>query len=139
MSILKVDYGDVGGGGEASGSFTSSDIVNKSITIQTGLSQVKRFYFVGTIMNDSANYGLTILYDDSGIDGTGTKQSVDAVYYGGAVSQSASQSILTKNNYITSATQCAYVSDITNGNVTINTGSSGTWNQLSGTWYAYDH
>lgn len=139
MSIIKVNYGDVGGGGEASGSFTSSDIVNKSITIQTGLSQVKRFYFVGTISNAPTDYGVTILYDDSGIDGTGTKQCVDTVYYNGATSQDASQSILTKNNYITSATQCAYVSDITNGNVTIKTGSSGTWYQLSGTWYAYDH
>ena len=69
MSIIKVDYGEVGGGGYVTGTFdTSTGVQNQEFTISTGLPSVSKIIFYNNYQYariDVVNSQLLTIYDDA--------------------------------------------------------------------------
>ena len=126
-----------GGGGEASG-IIEKRTNNQAFTINTGLSQVKRFYFKG-IINDTSTYGIVCVYDVTGDSGSDTTQMSAAANNANATVTSAGAYVQTKNAFPSSNTMVPVITNISGGYVTFQPGTSGSWYTISGSWYAYDH
>lgn len=126
-----------GGGGEASG-IIEKRTSNQSFTINTGLSQVKRFYFKG-IINDNSAYGIVCVYDVTGDSGSDTTQMSAAANNSSATVTSTNGYVQTKNAFPSSNTTVPVITNISGGDVTFQPGTSGSWYTISGSWYAYDH
>lgn len=107
--------------------FTSS---GQSQTVQTGLSQVKKFRLLSPNSSDNV-----MRFIDLDIERTYNKQFIgivnaSGVGYGLSGTGSSSNAMATANQYASA------VSAISGGDVTIQSGTYGSWGVYTGEWYA---
>lgn len=127
MSIIKVDYGTISGGGAgATDTFTGS--VNEQKTIQTGLSSINRiiFYFI----NPNTNYVCGATYWDSS-----DSSNYSAVVYASNTGVAANGSFAVGTRG--AGQRCiAIMSTPSGGDIDIQMGDSATWASVNVTWIA---
>ena len=115
MSIIKVDYGSIGGGGTkgANGTVTSAS-TNTEYTIDTGLSTIETFAVYGQ-GNTSGNAGSMTIYD--------SRRNNSTLLQGGG-----STNILNKGSSLPLANGAHLfgITSITNGTVVVKTPTSDT-------------
>lgn len=123
----QVNFDALGGGGAVK-TGTIEYTTSTTFVIDTGLSEVSYFAFVGSLVGYEDTFQATVGYRKYT---SGWVQISNASDTSGTIYQSYAQS-----GAGTQQTQTPVITNVSGGTITIQGGSNGTWGQLVGVWFA---